>query len=183
MNKRQIKKFCKKGGHYHFDKTIRRISHKRMMYPHVSNSYGHMIAWCEVGVCLTCDHCTDVCIDWDGTPYMCWGDHCGSADKFSCKRYKLDQTLKFFKCEKVHNNSPDSELKRYIDDTIRSFSENKDAEPSPIHNEPLFDDMDILNYLDEAFKNASPGTPDMLLELSGDMIDMIGVDPDELIKA
>jgi hypothetical protein len=162
MNKRKIKKFCKKGGHYHFDKTIRRISHKRMMYPYVSNSFGHMISWCEVGTCLTCAHCTDVCIDWDGTPYMCWGSEigCGGSDKFSCKRYKLDTDLKFFKYEKIHNNSPDSELKRYIDDTIEGFSENKDGEPSPIiRNEPFFDDM--------------------LLKLYGDMF---GVNIDELIK-
>lgn len=176
MNRRQIKKFCKKGGQYHFDKTIRRISHKRMMYPHVSNSYGHMIAWCEIGVCLTCDHCTDVCIDWDGTPYMCWGDNCGGADKFSCKRYRLDPTLKFFKYEKIHNNSPDSELKRYIEDTIECFSKNRsesDTQPGPFTAE---------DFTAEDFRNASPGTLDMLLKIYGDMIVMIGVDPDELIK-
>ena len=163
MNKRKIKKFCKKGGHYHFDKTIRRISHKRMMYPYVSNSYGHMISWCEIGVCLTCDHCTDVCIDWDGTPYMCWGSEigCGGADKFSCKRYKLDPTLKFFKYEKIHNNSPDSELKRYIDDTIEGFSENKGVEPN----------IQPGSFTAEDFRNAFK-LPE----------DMIGVNLDELIK-
>lgn len=173
MNKRKIKKFCKKGGHYHFDKTIRRISHKRMMYPHVSNSYGHMIAWCEIGVCLTCEHCTDVCIDWDGTPYMCWGDHCSGTDKFSCKRYKLDPTLKFFKYEKIHNNSPDSELKRYIDDTIEGFSKNRsesDRQPQPGPGP----------FTAEDFRNATAGSPDMLLKLYADII---GVDPDELIKS
>lgn len=164
MNRRQIKKFCKKGGHYHFDKTIRRISHKRMMYPYVSNSFGHMISWCEIGVCLTCDHCTDVCIDWDGTPYMCWGDNCSGTDKFSCKRYKLDPTLKFFKYEKIHNNSPDSELKRYIEDTIEGFSKNRsesDRQPQP------------GPFTAEDFSNA-------LLKLYEDM--PFGVNLDELIK-
>ena len=67
MNKRQIKKFCKKGGRFHFDKTISRMS-KKMMYPFVANTYGHMISWCKMGTCITCDHCTDVTVDWNGTP-------------------------------------------------------------------------------------------------------------------
>jgi hypothetical protein len=105
---------------------------------------------------------------------MCWGSKigCGGADKFSCKRYKLDPSLKFFKYEKIHNNSPDSELKRYIEDTIKSFSENKGVEPN-IQPGP---------FTAEDFRNTTAGTPDMLLKLYGDMIDVIGVDPDELIK-
>ena len=70
MNRRQIKKFCKKGGHYHFDKTIKRMSHKRLMHPYITRAmFGHMVNWYEIGTCITCEHCTDVMVDWDGTPY------------------------------------------------------------------------------------------------------------------
>lgn len=124
MNKRQIKKYCKKGGRFHFDKTISRMS-KKMMHPFVANTYGHMISWCKMGTCITCDHCTNVTIDWDGTPYMCYGAKigCGGADNFTCKRYKLDPDIKFFKYKKINNESPDCELKRYIDQTIKELQE------------------------------------------------------------
>ena len=137
MNKRQIKKFCKKkGGHYHFDKTIKRISHKKMMYPYVTIAYvnSHCISWHEIGTCLTCAKCTDVNIDWDGTPYMWWGDNCGGSDKFTCKRYELDPDIKFFKCMDIKSTSPDSELKRYIEESIKNI--HKDNEPDS--NEPPF---------------------------------------------
>lgn len=126
MNKRQIKKFCKKGGRFHFDKTISRMS-KKMMYPFVANTYGHMISWCKMGTCITCDHCTDVTVDWDGTPYMCYGAKigCSGADNFTCKRYKLDPDIKFFKYKKIVVNSPDCELKRYIDQTIKELLEHE----------------------------------------------------------
>ena len=126
MNKRQIKKFCKKGGRFHFNKTISRMS-KKMMYPFVANTYGHMISWCKMGTCITCDHCTDVTIDWDGTPYMCYGTKigCSGADNFTCKRYKLDPDIKFFKYKKIVVNSPDCELKRYIDQTIKELLEHE----------------------------------------------------------
>ena len=124
MNKRQIKKYCKKGGRFHFDKTISRMS-KKMMHPFVANTYGHMISWCKMGTCITCDHCTNVTIDWDGTPYMCYGAKigCDGADNFTCKRYKLDPDIKFFKYKKINNESPDCELKRYIDQTIKELQE------------------------------------------------------------
>ena len=127
MNKRQLKKFCKKGGHYHFDKTIKRIAHKKLMHPFVAKSFGHMISWFEIGTCMTCAHCTDVCLDWDGSPYMFWGSNigCGGCDKFSCNRYKLDPEIEFFKFERVNSESPDSPLKRYIDETIENFKLNK----------------------------------------------------------
>lgn len=129
MNKRQIKKFCKKGGRFHFDKTISRMS-KKMMYPFVANTYGHMISWCKMGTCITCDHCTNVTIDWDGTPYMCYGAKigCSGADNFTCKRYKLDPDIKFFKYKKINVNSPDCELKRYIDQTIKELHESEHEE-------------------------------------------------------
>lgn len=129
MNKRQIKKFCKKGGRFHFDKTISRMS-KKMMYPFVANTYGHMISWCKMGTCITCDHCTAVTIDWDGTPYMCYGTKigCSGADNFTCKRYKLDPDIKFFKYKKINVDSPDCELKRYIDQTIKEFHESEHEE-------------------------------------------------------
>lgn len=129
MNKRKIKKFCKKGGHYHFNKNITKMSHK-MMYPFVANAPGHMIAWCKIGTCITCDHCTNVTIDWDGTPYMCYGADigCGGAENFACKRYKLDPSLKFFKYQKITSNSPDCELKRYIDETIEGYQKQREEE-------------------------------------------------------
>ena len=123
MNKRQIKKFCKKGGHYHFDKTLKRISRKSM-FPFVANTIGHMIAWCKMGTCLTCEHCTSVVCDTDGTPYMVSGRHigCGGADNFTCKRYRLDPDIPFFKYQNITNKSEDSELKRYIDNVIESYN-------------------------------------------------------------
>lgn len=135
MNKRQIKKFCKKGGRFRFDKTISRMS-KKMMYPFVANTYGHMISWCKMGTCITCDHCTDVTVDWDGTPYMCYGSKigCGGAANFTCKRYKLDPDIKFFKYKKINVNSPDCELKRYIDQTIEELHEHEREENEELRN-------------------------------------------------
>ena len=146
MNKRQLKKFCKKGGHYHFDKTIKRIAHKKLMHPFVANSFGHMISWFEIGTCMTCAHCTDVCLDWDGSPYMFWGSKigCGGCDKFLCNRYKLDPEIEFFKFERVNSESPDSPLKRYIDETIENFSANP---PKLVVRESESDDDDYVTRL------------------------------------
>lgn len=157
MNKRQIKKYCKKGGRFHFDKTISRMS-KKMMHPFVANTYGHMISWCKMGTCITCDHCTNVTIDWDGTPYMCYGAEigCGGANNFTCKRYKLDPDIKFFKYKKINTESPDCELKRYIDQTIEDLQERerKDHEEWLKNREEMKPFMDaesekILAYLEE----------------------------------
>lgn len=103
---------------------------KKMMYPFVANTYGHMISWCKMGTCITCDHCTDITVDWDGTPYMCYGAKigCSGADNFTCKRYKLDPDIKFFKYKKINVNSPDCELKRYIDQRIEEFHEREHEE-------------------------------------------------------
>lgn len=145
MNKRQIKKFCKKGGRFHFDKIISRMS-KKMMYPFVANTYGHMISWCKMGTCITCDHCTDVTVDWDGTPYMCYGAKigCGGATNFTCKRYKLDPDIKFFKYKKINAESPDCELKRYIDQTIKELQERERKE----HEEWLKNREEMKPYMD-----------------------------------
>ena len=161
MNKRQIKKFCKKGGRYHFDKTIKRMSHKRLMHPYVTRGYlfNHMITWHEVGTCITCKHCTDVVVDWNGEPYMVYSTTvgCGGCDKFTCKRYKLDKDLKFFKFERVNSKSPESDLKRYIDEQIKrvetdSTEEEKEERPFVVREE-LFDDKSILEYLDEVYQS------------------------------
>ena len=173
MNKRQIKKFCKKGGRFHFDKTISRMS-KKMMYPFVANTYGHMISWCKMGTCITCDHCTDVTVDWNGTPYMCYGSKigCGGAANFTCKRYKLDPDIKFFKYKKINTESPDCELKRYIDQTIKELQEceRKEREEWRKNREEMKPFMDaesekILAYLErkamvegDVFVNLSPET-------------------------
>ena len=117
MNQRQLKKFCKKGGHHHFDPSIRRMVKKRMMHPFVGNAgVAHCISWCEIGTCLTCSHCTDVMVDWNGTPYAVYSTkiNCGGSEKFSCKRYRFDENLEYFKPEKVHPESPDSNLQKYI---------------------------------------------------------------------
>lgn len=158
MNKRQIKKFCKKGGHYHFDKTIKRISHKKMMYPYVAIAYvnNHCISWHEIGTCLTCAKCTDVNIDWNGTPYMCWGDNCGGSDNFTCKRYKLNPNIKFFKYMDIKSTSPDSELKRYIEESIKNSHKDNEPdsdEPPFISNDYTVGGMSIMDYIEEQFKN------------------------------
>lgn len=129
MNKRQIKKFCKKGGHYHFDPTIRRMVKKRMMHPFVGNAgVAHCISWCEIGTCLTCSHCTDVMVDWNGTPYAVYSTkiNCGGSEKFSCKRYRFDENLEYFKPEKVHPESPDSDLKKYIKEFVKQEKDHDD---------------------------------------------------------
>ena len=127
MNKRKLKNFFKKGGHYHYDKTIKRITHKKLLHPLVTDAgIAHAVVWIPIGQCPTCDHCTDMCIDWDGTPYMCFSNYgiCGKHHgDYGCKRYKLDPDLKFFKVEEVHPDSPDSELKRYIDKQIEDKHE------------------------------------------------------------
>lgn len=179
MNKRQIKKFCKKGGHYHFDPTIRKISKKRMMYPYVTRGYyGHMITWHEVGTCLTCLHCTDVMTDWSGEPYACYSTtiKCGGCDNFSCKRYKLDNEIEFFKFAHIYSHSPESDAKRYIDKQIKEMYESSTDIPvetgsnsssEDIENkvnerlkkwlddytvkEDLFNDKEILDYLDKQY--------------------------------
>lgn len=153
MNKRQIKKFCKKGGRYHFDPTIRRISKKRMMYPYVTRGYcGHMIAWHEVGTCLTCLHCTDVMIDWSGEPYACYSTtiKCGGCDKFSCKRYKLDNEIEFFKFAHIHSDSPDSDAKRYIDKQIKEKYES--STDIPVETDSNLSQEDIENKVNERLK-------------------------------
>ena len=179
MNKRQIKKFCKKGGHYHFDPTIRKISKKRMMYPYVTHGhYGYMITWHEVGTCLTCLHCTDVMIDWSGEPYACYSNtiRCSGCDNFSCKRYKLDNEIEFFKFAHIYSHSPESDAKRYIDKQIKEKYESSTDIPvetdsnsssEDIENkvnerlkkwlddytvkEDLFNDKEILDYLDKQY--------------------------------
>lgn len=157
MNKRQIKKFCKKGGRFHFDKSISRMS-KKMMYPFVANTYGHMVSWCKMGTCITCDHCTDITVDWNGTPYMCYGAKigCGGAENFTCKRYKLDPDIKFFKYKKINTESPDCELKRYIDQTIEELQEREQEEyeewrKNREHMKPFMDaeSEKILAYLEK----------------------------------
>lgn len=171
MNKRQIKKFCKKGGRYHFDKTIKRMSHKRLMHPYVTRTslFNYMITWHEIGTCITCDHCTDVMVDWDGAPYACYSTTigCGGCGKFECKRYKLDKDLKFFKFVPVHSDSPESDLKRYIDEQIKRLAtdtteEEKEERPFVVREE-LFDDESILEYLDQLYAgDASNGESDIV---------------------
>lgn len=127
MNQRQLKKFCKKGGHYHFDPNIRRMVKKGMMLPFVGNAgVAHSISWCEIGTCLTCSHCTDVMVDWNGAPYAVYSTKigCGGSEKFSCKRYRFDENLEYFKPEKVHPESPDSDLKKYIEEQINDLHNN-----------------------------------------------------------
>lgn len=155
MNKRQIKKFCKKGGQYHFDKTIRRMSHKRLMHPYVTRAmFGHMVTWYEIGTCITCKHCTDVMVDWDGSPYAYYSTTigCGGCGKFECKRYKLDKDLKFFKFKQVYADSPESDLKRYIDEQIEKAreQETKEKEERPfVVREELFNDESIIDYINQ----------------------------------
>lgn len=154
MNKRQIKKFCKKGGHYHFDPTIRRMVKKRMMHPFVGNAaVAHRISWCEIGTCLTCSHCTDVMVDWSGKPYACYSTKigCGGSEKFSCKRYRFDDNLEYFKLEKVHPESPDSDLKKYIEEQIDDLHKNRKPIEYPVVNDDLFNDKEILDYLDKLY--------------------------------
>ena len=156
MNRRQIKKFCKKGGHYHFDKTIKRMSHKRLMHPYITRAmFGHMVNWYEIGTCITCEHCTDVMVDWDGTPYAYYSTAigCGGCGKFACKRYKLDKDLKFFKFMRICSDSPESDLKRYIDEQIKSETNDsaEEVEPSETADQDLFDTESILDYLDQAY--------------------------------
>jgi len=187
MNKRQIKKFCKKGGYYHFDKTIKRMSHKRLMHPYITRTilFNHMITWYEIGTCITCDHCTDVMVDWDGAPYAYYSTTigCGGCGKFACKRYKLDKDLKFFKFVPVHSDSPESDLKRYIDEQIKRLAtdtteEEKEERPFVVREE-LFDGESILEYLDQLYAgDASNGESDIVkamkrksIELSFDKID------------
>lgn len=160
MNKRQMKKFCKKGGCYHFDKTIREMSRKRLMHPYVTSVYGlfgigHMVTWYKVGECVTCKHCTDVMVDWDGKPYAYFSTTigCGGCEKFTCKRYKLDKDLKFFKFARVHPDSPESDLKRYIDEQIEKeindSTEEEKEEQSFVVREELFDDESIFDYINQ----------------------------------
>ena len=157
MNKRQIKKFCKKGGQYHFDKTIREMSHKRIMHPYVTRAmFGHMVTWYEIGTCITCKHCTDVMVDW-GAPYAYYSTTigCGGCGKFECKRYKLDKDLKFFKFKQVYADSPESDLKRYIDEQIKRQTKDsaEEVQPSTVADQELFDDESILDYLDQAYQS------------------------------
>jgi hypothetical protein len=137
MNKRKLKNFFKKGGHYHYDKTIKRIAHKKLLHPLVTDTvcFTHAVVWIPIGQCPTCSHCTDMYIDWDGTPYMCFSKYgiCGRHHgDYGCKRYKLDPDLKFFKIAEVHPDSPDSELKRYIDKQIEDKHEQSTSTNMPM---------------------------------------------------
>lgn len=157
MNKRQTKKFCKKGGYYHFDKTIREISHKRLMHPYVARDsfFNYMITWHAVGTCMTCEHCTDVMIDWNGEPYMCYSSTigCGGCDKFTCKRYRLEKDLKFFKFALIHPDSPESDAKKYIEERIKNDKDDSAASDLECSISEYLDKslLDYLDYLDQEF--------------------------------
>ena len=144
-----------------------------MMYPYVAIAYvnNHCISWHEIGTCLTCAKCTDVNIDWDGTPYMCWGDNCGGADNFTCKRYKLNPNIKFFKYMDIKSTSPDSELKRYIEESIKNS--HKDNEPDS--NEPPFMSEVCKSFIKD---------PDSLLKAFSDVcgVKFNKEDPDKMIS-
>ena len=172
MNERKTKKFCKKGGHYHFNKKIRTIAKKKMVHPYITQHMfgGHQICLFKIGTCLTCANCTDVMIDWDGSPYAC-SCHSGSHnhEQCSCKCYKLDEELKFFKHQIVTSESPDSDMKRYIEERINKSKENQKASKpltkeeeaaiasyvyngfvqETVINEEMFDDESILEHLNQ----------------------------------
>jgi hypothetical protein len=89
---------------------------------------------------------------------MCYGTKigCGGAANFTCKRYKLDPDIKFFKYKKINTESPDCELKRYIDQTIEELQERerKECEEWRKNREEMKPYMDaetekILAYLEE----------------------------------
>lgn len=174
MNKRQIKKFCKKGGHYHFDPTIRRMVKKRMMHPFVGNAaVAHCISWCEIGTCLTCSHCTDVMVDWSGEPYACYSTKigCGGSEKFSCKRYRFDENLEYFKPERVHPESPDSDLKKYIEEQIDDLHNNR----KPIESKPV--PFTAEDFTAEDFKEARIASEN---DLMNELIRKVEVDSEVL---
>lgn len=137
--------------------TIRKMSHKRLMHPYVTRAmFVHMVNWYEVGTCITCKHCTDVMVDWDGTPYAYYSTTigCGGCGKFACKRYKLDKDLKFFKFMRICLDSPESDLKRYIDEQIKRETNDSVEERTPlVAEQELFDDESILDYLDQAYQS------------------------------
>jgi hypothetical protein len=94
-------------------------------------------------------------VDWDGSPYAYYSTTigCGGCGKFACKRYKLDKDLKFFKFAHVYSDSPESDLKRYIDEQIEkeindSTEEEKEERPFVVREE-LFDDESILDYINQ----------------------------------
>ena len=105
---------------------------------------------------------------------MCYGSKigCGGATNFTCKRYKLDPDIKFFKYKKINTESPDCELKRYIDQTIKELQEceRKEREEWRKNREEMKPFMDaesekILAYLErkamvegDVFVNLSPET-------------------------
>ena len=180
MNKREIKKFCKKGGHYHFDKKIRTIAKKKMVHTYITrHMFGmHKICLFEIGTCLTCANCTDVMIDWDGSPYACSCNHSRSHnhEQCSCKCYKLDEELQFFKHQIATSESGDSDMKRYIEERINNSKEDqKESKPltkeeeavlnsniyngfvqATVTNKKMFDDesiLDDLNQTDEIRKS------------------------------
>lgn len=173
MNERKTKKFCKKGGHYHFNKKIRTIAKKKMVHPYITqHMFGpHRICLFKIGTCLTCANCTDVMIDWDGSPYACSCNHSNTHNcrEQRCKYYKLDEELKFFKHQIVTSESPDSDMKRYIEERINKSKENQKASKpltkeeeaiinsnvfnrfaqETVINKEMFDDMSILSILDD----------------------------------
>lgn len=173
MNERKTKKFCKKGGHYHFDKKIRTIAKKNMVHPYITqHMFGpHRICLFKIGTCLTCANCTDVMINWDGSPYACSCNHSNThnGSEQRCKYYKLDEGLQFFKRQIVTSESPDSDMKRYIEERINNIKEEqKESKPltkeeeavinsnvfnrfaqETVSNEEIFDEF-ILSILDDS---------------------------------
>ncbi len=174
MNQRQLKKFCKKGGHYHFDPNIRRMVKKGMMLPFVGNAgVAHSISWCEIGTCLTCSHCTDVMVDWNGAPYAVYSTKigCGGSEKFSCKRYRFDENLEYFKPERVHPESPDSDLKKYIEEQINDLHNNR----KPIESKPV--PFTAEDFTAEDFKEAQLAIEN---DLMNELIRKVEVDSEVL---
>ena len=180
MNKRKTKKFCKKGGHYHFDKKIRTIAKKKMVHPYITqHMFGpHRICLFKIGTCLTCANCTDVMINWDGSPYACSCNHSNThnGSEQRCKYYKLDEGLQFFKHKIVTSESPDSDMKRYIEEGINSSKHSKedqyqavfipDIDGNVIFNkliqEETSEDQSILEYLDQQYRESILKRPDIM---------------------
>jgi hypothetical protein len=94
-------------------------------------------------------------VDWDGTPYAYYSTAigCGGCGKFACKRYKLDKDLKFFKFTQIHPDSPESDLKKYIDESIKRETNDsaEEVQPFTVADQDLFDTESILEYLDQLY--------------------------------
>ena len=139
MNQRQKKKRTKRGGLFHYDKTLVKGLKKGYYFPWVSEQGPCPTCWCRPGQCLICGHCTDIFLDWNGPYGIVCNLGIDNEDKL-CNNFVLDTDAPLMSInDRKHLNEYIKKVREddFKGDTICVV---------PSHTEGDWDD-DILKYL------------------------------------